>query len=155
MNPNRPHSDIMTVALRLLPVAVVAMVCQLVITSCARMGSPDGGWYDERPPYVVGAYPVDRDTNVTSNKIRIDFNEFIKVDNITEKVVFSPPQMEQPDVKAHGRHIYITLNDTLLQDFSRHRMRIKDTDKGRELLAQIADLEQLLAAYRSGQMREH
>ena len=114
MNPNRPHSDIMTVALRLLPVAVVAMVCQLVITSCARMGSPDGGWYDERPPYVVGAYPVDRDTNVTSNKIRIDFNEFIKVDNITEKVVFSPPQMEQPDVKAHGRHIYITLNDTLL-----------------------------------------
>ena len=46
-------------------------------------------------------------------------------------------------------------NVTLLQDFSRHRMRIKDTDKGRELLAQIADLEQLLAAYRSGQMREH
>ena len=46
-------------------------------------------------------------------------------------------------------------NVTLLQDFSQHRMRIKDTDKGRELLAQIADLEQLLAAYRSGQMREH
>ncbi len=39
---------------------------------------------------------------------------------------------------------------TLLQDFSKHRIRIKDTDKGKELLEQIASLEQLLHAYRSG-----
>ena len=39
---------------------------------------------------------------------------------------------------------------TLLQDNSGHRMRIKDTDKGKELLEQIQALEQLLQAYRSG-----
>ena len=44
---------------------------------------------------------------------------------------------------------------TLLQDFSGRRIRIKDTDKGKELLEQIHSLEQLLAAYRSGTMREH
>ena len=43
---------------------------------------------------------------------------------------------------------------TLLQDFSKHRIRIKDTDKGKELLEQIASLEQLLHAYRSGAFRE-
>ena len=43
---------------------------------------------------------------------------------------------------------------TLLQDFSGNRMRIKDTDKGKELLDQITWLEQLLEAYRSGKMRE-
>ena len=43
---------------------------------------------------------------------------------------------------------------TLLQDFSGKRMRIKDTDKGKELLDQITWLEQLLEAYRSGKMRE-
>ena len=52
---------------------------------------------------------------------------------------------------------------TLLQDFlapegqdpaSGKRMRICDTDKGKELLEQIASLEQLLHAYRSGSMRE-
>ena len=43
---------------------------------------------------------------------------------------------------------------TLLQDFSGKRMRICDTDKGKELLEQIASLEQLLHAYRSGTMRE-
>jgi fructose-1,6-bisphosphatase-3 len=46
-------------------------------------------------------------------------------------------------------------NRTLLQDFSGQRMRIRDTDKGKELLDQIASLEQLLHAYRDGTMREH
>ena len=46
-------------------------------------------------------------------------------------------------------------NRLLLQDFTGKRMRIKDTDKGKELLEQIQSLEQLLHAYRSGEMREH
>ena len=46
-------------------------------------------------------------------------------------------------------------NRTLLQDFSGQRIRIKDTDKGKELLEQIASLEQLLETYRTGSLREH
>ena len=45
-------------------------------------------------------------------------------------------------------------NRMLLQDFSGQRIRIKDTDKGKELLEQIESLEELLQAYRSGTMRE-
>ncbi|MBO7457937.1 MAG: fructose-1,6-bisphosphatase [Paludibacteraceae bacterium] len=41
----------------------------------------------------------------------------------------------------------------LLQDNSGKRIRIKDTDKGKELLEQIAWLEQLLRAYRMGHVR--
>ena len=43
---------------------------------------------------------------------------------------------------------------TLLQYFSVKRIRIKDTDKGKELLEQINYLEQLLQAYRTGSLRE-
>ena len=43
---------------------------------------------------------------------------------------------------------------TLLQDFSGKRMRIKDTDKGKELLEQIHWLEQLLELYRNGSFRQ-
>lgn len=46
-------------------------------------------------------------------------------------------------------------NRTLLQDFSGHRIHIKDTDKGKELLEQIHYLEQLLQAYRTGAFRQH
>ena len=42
----------------------------------------------------------------------------------------------------------------LLQDFSGQRMRIKDTDKGKELLEQISYLEHLLHEYRSGAFRQ-
>ncbi len=45
-------------------------------------------------------------------------------------------------------------NRMLLQDFSGQRIRIKDTDKGKELLEQIHSLEQLLACYQNGSLRE-
>ena len=77
------------------------------------MGQPDGGWYDETPPRVVGASPADGGVNVKSKKISIYFNEFIKLDNPTEKVVVSPPQLEVPEIKAGGKHIQVELLDSL------------------------------------------
>jgi len=43
---------------------------------------------------------------------------------------------------------------TLLQDFSGHRMLIRDTDLGKELLQQVDDLKRLLEAYNSGKIKE-
>ena len=81
--------------------------------SCAKMGQPDGGWYDETPPRVTGASPDDRATNVDARKIIITFSEFIKLDNPTEKVVISPPQIETPEIKGAGKRIIVELKDTL------------------------------------------
>lgn len=85
----------------------------VIVASCARMGNPDGGWYDETPPRVVGASPNDKATNVRAKKIYINFDEYIKVDNPTEKVVVSPPQLEAPEIKAQGKRIAISLLDSL------------------------------------------
>ena len=52
-----------------------------IIVGCARMGSPDGGWYDDDPPRVIGATPEDKATNVKSKKITILFDEFIKLED--------------------------------------------------------------------------
>lgn len=86
----------------------------LLLASCAKMGQPDGGWYDETPPKVVGANPADGAVNVNSKKINIYFDEFIKLDNASEKVVVSPPQMEAPDIKASGKKIQVSLVDSLI-----------------------------------------
>ena len=43
---------------------------------------------------------------------------------------------------------------TLLQDFSHRRMLIRDTDLGQELLQEVEDLKQLLAAYENGSIKE-
>lgn len=85
----------------------------MALSGCARMGQPDGGWYDETPPRVVGAIPEDGATDVNTNHITIFFDEFIKLDNPSEKVVVSPPQLEAPEIKGAGRRITIQLNDSL------------------------------------------
>ena len=43
---------------------------------------------------------------------------------------------------------------TQIVEMSAHRMLVADTDKGRELRAQVADLKQLLYAYRHGILKE-
>lgn len=94
---------------RLLYIAIV--LC--AVMSCARMGTPDGGWFDDDPPHVIGSTPMERDTNVTTRKITIYFDEYIKLDNPTENVMVSPPQLETPEIKAAGKKIVVELQDTL------------------------------------------
>lgn len=88
-----------------------ALVCLLF--SCAKMGQPDGGWYDETPPKVIAEQPANNSTGMTSRKITISFDEFIKLDNPQEKVVVCPPQLEMPEIKGAGKQIKIELKDSL------------------------------------------
>ena len=82
-------------------------------TACARMGSPDGGWYDDDPPRVIGASPEEGAKNVKNKKITIVFDEFIKLEDATNKVIVSPPQLEMPEIKAQGKKITVELQDSL------------------------------------------
>lgn len=89
------------------------LLAAFLLGSCARMGQPDGGWYDETPPRIMGAAPADKGTNVKSQKVSIFFDEFIQIENATEKVVVSPPQLETPEIVASGKRIRIELLDSL------------------------------------------
>lgn len=93
--------------------AVVLFCAVILMAACASIGSPDGGPYDEEPPRVVGSTPRDKATNVTSKKINIRFNEFIKLENANEKVMISPLQIEPSNVRADGKSVRVTLYDSL------------------------------------------
>ena len=92
------------------------MVVCFLLSACARMGNPDGGWYDETPPRVIKADPADKETNVKQRKISIYFNEFVQITNATEDVVVSPPQLEIPEIKAAGKKIVVELKDSLKEN---------------------------------------
>lgn len=92
------------------------ILCLLALTlfaSCARMGNPDGGWFDETPPKVIGASPADKGVNVKSRNVKINFDEYVKIDNATENVIVSPPQLTTPEIKAAGKSIDVKLLDSL------------------------------------------
>ncbi len=85
----------------------------LFVSACANIGSPDGGPYDETPPRVVTSNPLNQATNSDKRKISILFNEYVKIENASEKVIVSPPQTEAPNIRAVGKSVRIDLFDTL------------------------------------------
>ena len=87
-----------------------------LFSSCARMGSPDGGWYDDDPPKVIKTVPEDQSVNVKSKKVTIYFDEYIKLEDATNKVIVSPPQLEMPEIKSAGKKIVVELKDTLKEN---------------------------------------
>ena len=101
---------------RLLVLGLSFIICHLSFNSCARMGSPDGGWYDDDPPQVISCSPEDKSTNVSSKKISILFDEYIKLEDATSKVIVSPPQLEMPEIKASGKKIIVELQDSLKEN---------------------------------------
>ena len=81
--------------------------------SCASMGTPDGGPYDEMPPKFVGSTPRIYAVNAKNQKLELEFDEFIKLEKASEKVVVSPPQLDQPEIKVLGKKVVVELIDTL------------------------------------------
>lgn len=123
---------------------VVVLTC---IVSCANMGSgPDGGPYDETPPRIVGMTAPSqvasgmatkgKKKKHQSTKFSLSFSELITIDNPTENVIVSPPQIEIPNIQAIGKKITVELldslkpNTTYTVDFSD---AIKDNNEGNPL----------------------
>lgn len=94
------------------------LLAVVAVVSCARMGTPDGGWYDEAPPRILHSSPNDRATHVTNKKINIYFDEYIKVADATNNVIVSPPQQEMPDITVKGKRLVVELKDTLKPDMT-------------------------------------
>ena len=93
--------------------AALAIMAFAALSGCAAIGNPDGGPFDETPPRITGSHPENGATGVKTKKVSIDFNEFIKLENASEKVVISPPQIEQPEIKVTGKRIQVELFDSL------------------------------------------
>ena len=89
------------------------MLLLTVIYSCANIGSPNGGPYDETPPKFVSSTPVPNQINYTGKKIEILFDELIQIEKPSENVIITPPQMELPVIRSAGKKAVIELKDTL------------------------------------------
>lgn len=106
-------SSLLRITLGLMGMGLLCFVCSCLFASCANMGTPDGGRFDEEPPVVVRSTPVQGGTNVNTKKVKILFNEYVKLTNANEKVVVSPPQLEAANIRASGKYIKVTLYDSL------------------------------------------
>ena len=92
---------------------VVAVPLSGLLTSCASIGHPEGGPRDEVPPVYVKSDPMPGATNVSKSNLEIVFDENIKLDDASNKVVVSPAQKNMPQISSNGKHLTVELRDTL------------------------------------------
>lgn len=97
-------------ALRLLFILVVTAF----LAACASIGHPEGGPRDVTPPVFVRSTPKPGQVNVSGNRIVIEFDENVSLDDAMNKVVVSPPQRTTPSVSANGRRATVELRDSLI-----------------------------------------
>jgi hypothetical protein len=108
----------------------------VIICACAKISSPSGGPRDRTPPVVVKSVPLNGAKNFRGNKLEILFDEFVVLDNITEKFMVSPPMKKKPRVfikgKAVGVELYDKLKDSTTYTFY-FQDGIKDLNEGNVL----------------------
>ena len=97
-------------------IALVSVI--IAMYACASMGTPDGGPEDYDPPKFVRSTPEPNAINYNKKKVTIEFDEFIKLEKASEKVIISPPQAEAPEVRASGKKVIVQFQDSIKQDIT-------------------------------------
>lgn len=99
-------------AMRLLFILAVTAI----LAACASMQRPEGGPRDVTPPVFVRSNPRPGQLNVSGNKITVEFDENVALDDAMNKVVVSPAQRTTPVVSSLGRKVTVELRDTMIPD---------------------------------------
>jgi len=77
---------------------------------------PTGGAKDITPPKFVRSTPPPNAVNFQKNRIEIEFDEYIILDNPSKNLVVSPTQSIFPIAKGIGRRVTVELRDSLLEN---------------------------------------
>ncbi|MEM9867939.1 MAG: Ig-like domain-containing protein [Bacteroidota bacterium] len=91
----------------------------LVLWQCARRGNPTGGEKDITPPQLIRTEPENFSTEFKSNKIRLYFDEFIKLEDVQNQLIISPPLKNKPEIRPQGgvsKFVELILKDTLTEN---------------------------------------
>lgn len=91
----------------------------LAFWQCAKRGTPTGGPKDITPPVLLRTEPENLSINFDQQTIRLYFDEFIKLQDVQNQLIVSPPLKYIPEIKPMGgasKYIEITLKDTLREN---------------------------------------
>ena len=99
---------------RLLYIPIVFLFL-LSFTDCAKKGRPSGGLRDTIAPVILRSAPENFTTNFKNNEIRITFDEFIKLKDISKELIISPPLKYAPEITplSVSKVLKIKILDTL------------------------------------------
>lgn len=100
--------------------ALLFVLCALfALSHCGRRGSPGGGPVDKTAPELIKAEPPNYTTGFDADRIRLYFDEYIRLEDVQNQLIISPPLKNKPEITPMGgarKYVEIRLNDTLLEN---------------------------------------
>lgn len=109
-----------------------------VVLGCAKRGHITGGEKDIYPPKVLKTYPDNFSTNFNAQEIIIQFDEFVKLKDVSKQLIISPPLKNKPEITPYSasKQIKIRLRDTLKPNTTyslNFGQSIEDNNEGNKL----------------------
>ncbi len=97
---------------------IFLVLLSLSFVDCAKRGNPDGGARDTIAPVILRSVPENYSTNFKGNEITIYFDEYIKLKNLQQQLIISPPLDNQPTITpfSTSKLLKILINDTLKEN---------------------------------------
>jgi hypothetical protein len=86
---------------------IFLVLFSLSFIDCAKRGNPEGGPRDTIPPVIVRSIPENYSTQFKGNEIRIHFDEYIKLKNLQQQLIISPPLENQPTIEPFSTARFI------------------------------------------------
>jgi len=92
----------------------------VLVVSCARRSSPTGGEKDSIPPILIASNPKINSVNFDTDEIRLTFDEWIKLENLDQQLIVSPPlEKKKYEIKPLGgitKKIFVNFLDSLSEN---------------------------------------
>jgi len=109
---------------------LVAVLASLLVLACAKQVVLTGGAKDVTPPEAKTSMPENGSTNFSSKSktkcIVVKFNEYIKLNDVSSKLIVSPPMEENPVAVVNGKKLKIKINTTQLKPNTTYCLNFND-----------------------------
>ena len=93
----------------------IFILLTIILTSCAKRGSIDGGRKDTLAPVLKMSFPKNGSINFSGKEIKLVFDEYVKLKGIEKQLIISPPMKQIPEITptTPSKTIIIKIKDTL------------------------------------------
>ena len=114
---------------------LLLLLIGLILRSCAiQSGPPKGGPKDVTPPKVRSMNPPDKTIHFDANKIEIQFDEFIELNNPASEVIISPTLDKPANITSVKKTLTISFKNVNLKPNTTYSIytgkAIKDIHEG-------------------------
>lgn len=129
-----------------------AIVLSFTMTDCANRLAPTGGPKDTIQPFVVNTIPSDQSVNFRGELVIIEFNEWIRENNLRQELLITPPTKDYTHRIVKNR-VEIKFQEPLAENTTyslNFREAIEDITEGNISVIDTIDKRALRLAFSTG-----